>query len=58
MDKQNRMMTLEEMCYELPSTGIMGEKDIFISKSERAISDSGDKLHNLIDEVWWSNEKK
>jgi hypothetical protein len=42
------MPTLEDICYELPSTGILGDRDIFL-RSEKALSDMGDKLHNLID---------
>lgn len=49
---------MEDICYEMPSTGILGEKGIFVGKSECELSDLGDKIHNLIDEVWWSNEKK
>lgn len=58
MDKENQLVALEQICYEMPSTGILGEKGIFMGKSECELSDMGDKLQNLIDEVWWSNEKK
>ncbi len=58
MDKENHLISLEEICYELPSTGIFGEKDIFINKSERSLSEVDEKMHNLIDEVWWTSEKR
>ena len=51
------MPTLQDICYELPSTGILGQKDIF-ARSEKQISDMGQKMQNLIDQVWWNHEKK
>jgi hypothetical protein len=31
---------------------------MFMSTSEKAHSELGDRLNNLIDEVWWNAEKK
>ena len=39
------------------STGLMGEKEIFMNMSEKSNSQSGDRLGNLIDEVWWNSQK-
>ena len=39
------------------STGILGERDIFGGQAEQDISELGDRIHNLIDQVWWTVQK-
>lgn len=45
---------IEEICYEMHSTGVLCDREVFGSQSIREVSEIGDRMQNLIDDVWWN----